>query len=178
MQAYIGQITMAGFNFPPRDWSFCDGAILPIAQNQALFSLLGTQFGGDGRTTLGLPDLRGRAPVHPGGGLFQGGRGGYESVHLTTQDMAAHRHLIAATSDTADRGVQTGAETLATGSAPGGAAAGTPYSSSTSSQVPMAAGLLDIVGGNSGVVEAHPNVQPSQCINFIVALEGLYPSRN
>ena len=103
-EPFIGQIQIFGFNFPPRGWSFCDGQLLPIAQNTALFSLLGTTFGGDGRTTFGLPDLRGRVAIHPGTGpglppVTWGQRGGAASTVLTTNQMPNHNHQAIASGD-------------------------------------------------------------------------------
>ncbi len=104
-EPFLGEIRMWGLNFAPRDWAFCEGALLGISGNQALYSLIGTQFGGDGRTNFGLPDLRGRAPIHIGGGfpVAPGFKGGQENVTLDTNSMPPHSHSLNATTATANQ---------------------------------------------------------------------------
>ena len=165
---FIGEIKMVGFNFAPRNWAFCDGAQIAIAQNQTLYSLLGTIYGGDGRTNFALPDLRGRVPVHPGAGIAQGQAGGSESVTLDANTMPQHTHPVQASSDNADQRDPTDGILAATvednreiyGSATG--------------LVDMNAAAVTPTGGG----QAHNNIQPIQVVNFVIALQGLYPSRN
>ena len=155
----IGELMMFAGNFAPRGWALCDGQLLSIAQNTALFSLLGTTYGGDGRTTFGLPDLRGRVPVHPGRGpgltpRQLGEKGGQETVTLTTVQMPNHNHAV-----------QEGAG-QGEGSEPGGGPVSTPVNG---------AGEMS---GSTGGSQPHPNMQPFQCINYCIALNGVYPSRS
>jgi len=158
-------------NFAPRGWAFCDGQLLAVSQNDALFSLFGTIYGGDGRTTFGLPDLRGRVPVHAGSGPGLsprniGAKGGAEQVTLTTNQLPSHTHPVKGTNDTADA------------SEPGGQL---PAQSTTIELYVSTASTVDFnpaavpgVGGSG----SHSNLMPFLCINFIVALFGIYPSRN
>lgn len=167
MEPLLGQIQIFGFNFPPRGWAFCDGQLLPISQYQALFSLLGTTFGGDGRTTFALPDLRGRVSVHVGQGpglarYLWGQKGGAENVTLTVQQLPSHNHIPICSSDDADAGSPEG-------NVP--AAVGTPiYSGSGSTS--MAATR------NAGGSREHTNIQPVLGLYHCIALVGTFPSRN
>lgn len=163
---FIAQIQMFSFAFAPRNWAQCNGQLLPIAQNQALFSLLGTTYGGNGTTTFGLPDLRGRTPLHFGQGPGLSNRslgqvGGIESVTLTSTQIPSHTHTVSA---------NTAAPTL--GTPAGNLWAQGNYSASGAS--PMAAGDV----GNSGGSQPHPNLSPYLTINFCIALAGIFPSRN
>lgn len=170
MEPFIGQIQAFGFNFAPRGWAMCNGQLLSIAQNTALFSLLGTMYGGDGRTTFGLPDLRGRFPLHLGQGpglpnYVQGQVGGVDQTTLLTTNMPAHTHqfqLQAAEEGTTDN--PSGA--FIAGSGINGFA--------TSSDAVMAANNSGIAGGSQPFSVKNPYV----CINFCIALEGIFPSRN
>lgn len=172
MEPFIGLITMFGGNFAPRGWAFCDGQLLPINQNSALFSILGTTYGGDGRTTFGLPDLRGRVPIHPGTGpglssFNLGQKGGAEQVTLTTQQIPAHSHgfkhtLDFDTNNTAQTGEQFGA-LLFDG-----------YYNTPPAKTSIATPVIENTGGGQPV-DIH---QPYQCVNFIIALRGIYPSRS
>ena len=176
MDPFIGQILMFAGNFAPRGWALCDGQLLPIAQNQALFSILGTTYGGDGRTTFALPDLRGRVAVHPGTGpglsaYRLGQEGGTEAVTLTVNEMPAHNHAPKL------RGVQA----RANANSPADAALATVRRRrdgyrAEAPDVDMIAGSVteDDEGGNA----PHDNLQPHQCVNFIIALQGVFPSRN
>jgi len=158
-------------NFAPRGWGFCNGQILPIAQYTALFSILGTTYGGDGQTTFALPDLRGRVPVHPGTGpglsaYSLGQSGGAENVTLTEGQIPSHTHALnVAEGDAVEitpstaRVLGRAAEDIYTDAAP------------TSSLSPGAV-------ASSGGSQPHPNVQPYRCVNFIIALEGIFPSRS
>ena len=170
---FVGQITLFPYNFAPVGWAFCAGQLLPISQNTALFSLLGTFYGGNGQSTFGLPDLRGRAAlgIGQGSGLqpyIQGQLGGVESVTLTAGQFASHTHALqaaaTATTPTPGSGVVLGTPAAAT---PIYATAGTP-ATLAGSAVSLAA------GGNV----AHENRQPSAAINYIIALEGIFPSQN
>lgn len=159
-------------NFAPRGWAFCDGQLLAVSQNDALFSLLGTIYGGDGRTTFGLPDLRGRIPVHAGSGpglspRQLGAKGGAEKVTLTTNQIATHTHPLTASTNNVSA------------SEPTEHVLGQPssvdlYRPNTTPDTNMAASAIQGVGGS----QPHSNVQPFLCVNFIIALFGIYPSRH
>ena len=172
-EPFIGEIRMFGGNFAPRGWALCHGQILSIAQNTALFSLLGTTYGGNGQTTFGLPDLRGRAPIGWGQGPGLSNRslgevGGVENVTLTAQQMPAHSHAANASGNSGntntpvgkvwskDAGVQSATYT---GNAPNGV---------------MAANAIGSAGGS----QPHENMPPYMAMNYVIALEGIYPSRN
>jgi microcystin-dependent protein len=171
---FIAAIRMWGLNFAPRGWAFCSGQMLPISQNTALFSILGTTYGGDGRTTLGLPDLRGRAPMHPGNGpglLFSrrlGQKGGYESVTLNESQLPSHAHTVPASSNPGDRAL-TMLEYPAVASAARGQST---YAEAADGA--MAASALERVGGG----QLHENMQPFLTISFCIALTGTFPSRS
>lgn len=158
---------MFGFNFAPRSWAFCDGQLLPISQNTALFSLLGTTYGGDGRTTFALPDLRGRVPLHEGTGpglssYLLGQKGGLENVTLTTAQIPAHTHSPQCSSDDPNSG------SPANGFP---AAVGTPIYSTTQNASMGAT-------GSAGGSQSHENRPPYLALNFCIALQGIFPSRN
>ena len=175
---FLGQITMFGGNFAPRGWALCNGQLLDISSNTALFSILGTTFGGDGRTTFGLPDLRGRTPLHSGGstgpGLSSrplGSKGGTETVTLTTAQMPSHQHLVTCSEQpgtTKDPENNLPAEAALPGDnqvkiyATGGRSA------------TMAQNMITKTGDG----QSHDNMQPYQAINYIIALVGWYPSRS
>lgn len=172
MEPFIAQIVMFGGNFAPRGWAFCDGQLLAISTNQALFSILGTTYGGDGRTTFALPDLRGRYAMHPGTGpglspRQLGQRGGSETNTLTTQNMPAHNHAatVHASGNPADSANPDGARL-------GMAEA---YSAQAAS-VDLAADAATTA--NTGGGTAVNNVPPYHCVNFIIALQGIFPSRS
>ena len=171
---FIGQIQIFACNFAVRGWAFCNGQLLPIAQNTALFSLFGTIYGGDGRTTFGLPNLQGRTAMHQGQGpgltnRFIGQVGGAESVVLTAQQLGAHGHGFQGVDN--DRNSTNPANNvLATTSEDYYADA------PAESTQKMADQTLDETGGNPA--QAHPNEQPFQALNYLVALEGVYPSRS
>ncbi|WP_297089457.1 tail fiber protein [uncultured Draconibacterium sp.] len=179
MEPFIGQIMMFGGNFAPRGWALCDGQLLSIAQNTALFSILGTMYGGDGRTTFGLPDLRGRVAIHPGTGpglstYRQGQKGGVENVTLSVNQIPSHSHggtgTIQAASGQPD-------ETSPIGTVPAPLTNGTEGYAETASGAMKADGVtLNIQ--NTGGSQSHTNVQPYNCVNFIIALQGIFPSRS
>lgn len=164
-EPFLGEIRTFGFNFAPRGWAFCNGQLLPIAQNTALFSLLGTTYGGNGQTTFALPELRGRAPVHVGQGpglpLVDQGETGGETAHtLIVSEQPAHSHPIGAT--------QGGA----TASRPAGkvCSAGGSYSDTSDANMQPT--------GAAGGGQPHNNMQPYLGLNFCIALEGIFPSRS
>ena len=161
---FIGEIRMFGGNFAPLGWAFCNGAVMAIAQNEALFSLIGTTYGGDGQTTFNLPDLRGRLPVHQGSGFVIGQAAGTETVTLTVNQMPQHTHAV------------TGRATATAGS-PSGAVYGgntttTIYTATPSAQ--MNAAMVGIGGGS----QPHDNMMPYGVVSFIIAIEGIYPSQS
>ncbi|MCA9565839.1 MAG: phage tail protein [Myxococcales bacterium] len=156
---------MVGFNFAPRGWAFCDGQILPINQNQALFSLLGTTYGGDGRVSFGLPDMRGRTPIHVGSGYFQGYKSGEENHTLTLNEIPAHSHELKASSETGDT-LQPNGAVLARNEALAFA--------EPADLVAMGPSALNSIGAN----QPHTNMQPYLALNYCIALQGLFPSQN
>lgn len=164
-EPFLAEVRIVGFNFAPRGWAMCDGQILPINQNQSLYSLLGTTYGGDGRTSFALPDLRSRVPIHEGEGHRLGKRGGEETHALTVAEIPAHKHEIKASTDTSTDSSPAG-DVLATSS-------DDTYHENTN-RVNMASGVLANAGGGQN----HDNMQPFLVVNFIIALQGLFPSRN
>ena len=166
-EPFLAEVKMMGFNFPPRGWAFCDGQILPINQNQSLFSLLGTTYGGDGRTTFGLPDLRGRTAVHEGEGLTRGQKTGEEGHILNVNEMPQHAHVAKATSQS----------DVAT-------ATPIPADNVLSPVNNLYRDALDNVAlrpealANAGSGQPHQNMQPYLAVEFCIALVGLFPSRN
>ena len=170
-EPFVGEIRMFAGNFAPRGWAFCDGQLLAVSQNDALFSLFGTIYGGDGRTTFGLPDLRGRIPLHQGTGpglsnRRLGSKGGSENVTLTTNQLASHTHDFNA--NTAP----------ATGSAPQGKVLADPSPGQLFRSADQNVSLAATSIANTGGTQPHTNLMPTLCVNFIVALFGIYPSRN
>lgn len=171
-EPFVGEIRMFAGNFAPRGWAFCDGQLLAVSQNDALFSLLGTIYGGDGRTTFGLPDLRGRIPLHAGHGpglsdRRLGSKSGAEKVTLTVNQLPSHTHPAQASNDTANE------------------------LQPASNRVPAQALTADLYQSNDPVVEmnpaavshvggsrSHTNLMPFLCVHFIIALVGIYPSRH
>ena len=160
---FIGQIRLVGFNFNPRDYAKCDGQLLPISQNSAMFALLGTTYGGDGITTFGLPDLRGRVPLHIGTSYAQGQTGGTETVALAANQMPTHTHALACN-------VAIGTSSTPAGNFP--ASAYRSYGPGTT-QVSMHASSVSSVGSGT----AHDNLMPFLTINYVIALFGIFPSR-
>lgn len=165
-EPFLAEIRIVGFNFAPRGWAFCDGQILPINQNQSLYSLLGTTYGGDGRTSFALPDLRGRTPIHVGDGHTLGQKSGAETVTLTAAEIAAHTHTARANSGTVNVGPVQGATWAQ--------AVDNLYSNPTAPLSAMRSGALANAGGG----QAHNNMQPYLTLSFCIALQGLFPSRN
>jgi microcystin-dependent protein len=170
-EPFLAEIRMVGFNFAPRGWAMCDGQILPINQNQALYSLVGISYGGNGSTTFGLPDLRGRTPVHAGfaGGVLLGQSGGEEAHALTTSELPSHTHTLLASGDQ-------GSDDSPAGNAPASKPrrSTSQYTTPNPSLVPMAATQI----GNTGGSQPHNNMQPCIALNFVIALQGVFPSRS
>jgi microcystin-dependent protein len=164
-QPYVGEIRMFAGNFAPAGWMFCEGQLLPISENETLFQLIGTTYGGDGESTFALPDLRGRIPIHQGNGLILAETGGVEEITLTVNQIPAHSHPALATS------------AVATDVNPGNQVLGEsrPGSSGYYEDVPttpMAATSISSVGGS----QPHTNFQPYLCVDFIISLFGIFPS--
>lgn len=173
-EPFVAEIRIFAGNFAPRGWAFCNGQLLPISQNTALFSLIGTTYGGDGRTTTALPNLQGRAPMHPGRGpgltsRRLGERGGVETVTLTEAQMPSHHHSVAANTNAGDLQIPSNQRSLAR-TQPGFAW----HSTSNANLVPMAEQAIPRAGGS----QPHNNLQPFLTMSFIIALVGLYPSRS
>lgn len=169
-EPFLGEIRIVGFNFAPRGWALCNGQLLAISQNSALFSLLGVTYGGNGQTTFALPDLRGRAPLHYGQGpglsdRTPGERSGTETVSLISSQMPLHNHPVTASTESA------------TAKSPAGAV---PAFTSAPAYVPapidttMAPQMVGPAGGG----QPHENMQPYLVVNFVIALVGIFPSRN
>lgn len=163
---YIGELKIFGGNFAPVGWMFCDGRLLAISEYEALFNLIGTTYGGDGVSTFALPDLRGRIPLHQGAGYVMGQAAGVESVTLLTTQIPAHNHVAAANSGQQSSASAEGNLLSATTGA-GQVLYGPPQNLGA-----FAANAVGATGGN----QPHENIQPSLVINFIIAVEGIYPS--
>jgi microcystin-dependent protein len=177
METYLGTILMVGFNFAPVGWALCNGQLLSISQNTALFSLLGTYYGGDGVTTFGLPNLQGRVPIHQGNGAGLspyniGQLGGVENVTLTVGNLPAHSHPANCNNTPGPNVNPTGSFWAEAN--PGGRDPVATPSYAASATGSMAAGAIGLTGSNQPV----GNIQPYLCINFIIALQGIYPSRS
>ena len=169
---FLGEIRMFGGTFAPRSWAFCNGQLLAIAQNDALWSLLGTTYGGDGQETFALPDLQGRVPVHRGQGpglssYDLGQMGGTESVTLVTQQLPAHTHAFSASTAAGSPTSEPGGSVTASSSAP-------LYAEPVGALTSMSAQAITPSGGT----QPHDNVAPFLCVTFIICLEGIFPSRN
>jgi len=175
MDPFVAEIRMFAGNFAPQGWAFCNGQILPISQNTALFSLLGTNYGGDGKSTFGLPNLQGSAPLHvggsgPGPGLsdhFLGETGGEQTVTLIESEIPPHSHTVNCSSGASSSSSPTN-QTFGSGGGRGRPAA---YASGSNVQMSPAATMQ--AGGSN----PHNNMQPFLCLNFIIALQGVYPPR-
>ena len=161
---FLGEVKIVSFNFPPKGWAFCNGQLLPINQNQALFSILGTTYGGDGRVNFALPDLRGRTPVYVGNGIALGERSGEENHTLNTTEMPTHNHLVNATTTAANQFDPTDL-----------------FLAKPTANIYAATNNLIATGmqvTNTGGSQPHNNLQPYLVLNFIIALQGIFPSQN
>lgn len=174
-EAFIGEIKMFAGNFAPRGWALCDGQLLAIAQNQALFSILGTTYGGDGRTTFALPDLRGRVAVHPGNGpglspYRLGQKGGSETTTLTVNNLPPHNHSVSVSNpvndDEATSDDPTGNYPAVSGE--------NMYTETTNAEGAVPNVTVDNTGGG----QAFNNISPYATVNYIICLQGIFPSRN
>lgn len=169
-EPFLSEIRIMSFEFAPKGWALCNGQLLPINQNQALFSLLGTTFGGDGRVTFALPDLRARTPIHVGSGHTLGERGGEQAHTLSIAELPEHVHVL------------NGSGSIGNSIAPRSATAGNilaqdPGNAYTSSATNLTA-LFPSSVGNVGGSQAHLNMQPFLTLNFCIALQGIFPSPN
>ena len=165
-EPFLAQIKTFGFQFAPRSWALCDGQILPINQNQSLYSLLGTTYGGDGRTSFALPDLRGRVPIHPGSGINLGQRSGTENVTLNVNNLPSHSHALSASPDRANA------------PGPGGNSLADPTRGDIYQTGAADTPMNNASIGNTGVGQSFDIRNPYLGINYCIALRGLFPSRN
>ncbi|MGR9087927.1 MAG: phage tail protein [Gammaproteobacteria bacterium] len=164
-ESYVGEIRIFAGNFAPAGWAFCDGQLLPIPENDALFALIGTTYGGDGQTTFALPDLRGRLPLHVGNSVNPGQSGGSESVTLNVNEIPSHGHAMSVSND------------VPTSNSPQNNFVGqsaNKFYRSGSPTIFLASGSVAAQGGS----QAHLNIQPFLCVNFIISLFGIFPSQN
>lgn len=162
-EPFLSEIKMMTFNFPPKGWAFCNGALMPINQNQALFSLLGTTYGGNGQTNFALPNLQGKVPIHMGSGFTLGQTGGETSHTLTISEMPQHPHTFQGTTNPADNAAVTN-NLMAT----------------STNLYTSPANLTTLVGstvGNAGGSQPHENMQPYLTLSFCIALQGIFPSQ-
>jgi microcystin-dependent protein len=179
-EPFLGEIKIIAWNFAPRGWAFCNGQLLPINQNQALFAILGTTYGGNGTTTFALPNLQGRVPVHVGEGIVLGELAGEQSHTLMSAEMPAHSHLLMADAQTpATSNTDTPASNTVLGQTagvtnPGGQAYSVQMYNTPQSATMLAAQAIGSVGGS----QPHQNLQPYLTLNFIIALQGIFPSQN
>ena len=169
---FVAEIRIFPFNFAPRGWAFCNGQLLPISQNTALFSLLGTTYGGDGKSNFALPNMQGNAPMHPGQGpglsLHDlGETGGSDTVALLASEMPLHSHSLMAS-------LQSGEDPTAVGEVLGRSVGANLYQTSTSGLVPLSVSALAPSGANL----PHNNMQPYLTLNFCIALQGIFPARS
>ncbi len=165
-EPFLSEIRIFSFNFPPKGWAFCNGQFLPINQNQALFALLGTTYGGNGQTTFALPNLQGQVPIHKGDGHTLGERAGSSAVTITQQQMPQHVHFLQGTSVDTGNVATVGNALLAT--------SGNTIYGNAASLVPAAPSSVSTVGGS----QPHNNMMPYLVLNFCIALQGIFPSPN
>ncbi|TPJ79052.1 tail fiber protein [Mesorhizobium sp. B2-6-2] len=165
-EPFLSEIRIMSFEFAPKGWALCNGQLLPINQNQALFSLLGTTFGGDGRVNFALPDYRGRMPIHLGGSHALGERGGEQAHILTISELPQHTHVVSAVNTTPTSGAPNSSRMLSQ-------AQGANLFAAASNLQAMAAGTISAVGGS----QPHLNMQPFLTLSFCIALQGIFPSQ-
>ena len=163
-QPYVGEIRMFAGNFAPAGWMFCEGQLLPISENETLFQLLGTTYGGDGESTFALPDLRGRIPIHQGNGFILAETGGAEEITLTVQQIPAHSHPLIASEAAGEQSSPAGLVLAKT--------TGTDIYVGDTPTPAMSAQAIGSVGGS----QPHTNFQPYLCVDFIISLFGIFPS--
>lgn len=166
-QPYVGEIRMFAGNFAPAGWMFCEGQLLPISENETLFQLIGTTYGGDGQSTFALPDLRGRIPIHQGNGFILAETGGAEEITLTVPQIPAHSHPLLATTDAASGTAPNSNVVLARAVNP----AVSPYGSDAPTTT-LHPSSVSPIGGS----QPHTNFQPYLCVNYIISLFGIFPS--
>jgi microcystin-dependent protein len=164
-QPYVGEIRMFAGNFAPAGWMFCEGQLLPISENETLFQLIGTTYGGDGESTFALPDLRGRIPIHQGSGFILAETGGAEEITLTVNQIPAHSHPMLASTNP---GISSNAQGNANSSSPSILL----YIEGQSPDTNLNPSLVGSVGGS----QPHTNFQPYLCVDFIISLFGIFPS--
>ena len=164
-QPYVGEIRIFAGNFAPAGWMFCEGQLLPISENETLFNLIGTTYGGDGQSTFALPDLRGRLPIHMGSGFTMAGIGGVEEVTLTVPQIPGHLHAELVT------------DGLANQTNPGGNFLGQSTQASLYNSFPANVAMASSVISNTGGSQPHTNFQPYLCLDFIISLFGIFPSQ-
>jgi len=164
-QPYVGEIRMFAGNFAPAGWMFCEGQLLPISEYETLFNLIGTTYGGDGQSTFGLPDLRGRLPIHNGNGFTLAETGGFETVTLSVAQMPAHSHALLASSQNA------------LSAQPAGAALGQPTTIDAYRVAIPNANMAPTSVSSVGGTQPHDNFQPYLCVSFIISLFGIFPSQ-
>ena len=163
-EPFLSEIRIMSFSFAPKGWAMCNGQLMPINQNQALFSLLGTTYGGDGRTTFGLPNLQGSTPMHFGNGHTLGEKGGEQNHTLSISEVPTHTHVLNASNTPAATNIPTGAYLAIVNNA---------YTAPANLVAMSPASLA-----NQGGSQAHPNMQPFLTLNFCIALQGIFPSQN
>ena len=167
-EPFLSEIKIVSFNFPPKGWALCNGQLLPINQNQALFALLGTTYGGNGQTTFALPNLRGQVPIHMGNGHTLGEAAGSETVTVNIQQLPTHTHVLqGSTTQAADSSGPSGSNVF-------GGSKGSQLYGPGANLVAFAPATVSSVGGS----QPHNNMMPYLVLNFIIALQGIFPSRN
>lgn len=164
-EPFLSEIRIMSFNFPPKGWAFCNGQTLPINQNQALFSLLGTTYGGNGQNNFALPDLRGRVPIHMGAGFILGQAGGETAHTLTMSEMPAHTHLAQGSGTAANTNTATNSTLLG-------------IQNNVYNPPANLVAMSPTEISNAGGSQAHQNMQPYLTLSFCIALQGIFPSRN
>jgi len=162
-QPYVGEIRMFAGNFAPAGWMFCEGQLLPISENETLFQLIGTTYGGDGESTFALPDLRGRVPIHQGNGFILAETGGAEEITLTVAQIPVHTHSLLATM------------AVGTAASPQGSVLAASGSANVYRPGPGAVALANQTVGSVGGSQPHTNFQPYLCVDFIISLFGIFP---